>query len=138
MLIKDARKIHRLMAGMGDKKFPVKVSYAVQKNSKEIQELISFAEERQNEIIGNYTKKDENGIALHGKDKDGNEDKNTVQIDESRMQEFVHEMNDLENTDIDVNFTFISLDDLSRCDEDVYDYLSPNDMEVFSVMMKED
>ena len=138
MLIKDARKVNSCMTGLIEKKLPVKVAYAVQKTHKGIQEIIEFAAKRQEDLIQTYSKKDENGNPLPGKDADGNVNENTVQIDEAKIQDFVKEMNELENTDIEVSIMYIDISDLDKCDEDKYDSLSPKDMEALSIMIKEE
>lgn len=138
MKIKYARKVNSNMTGLIEKRLPVKVAYAVQKTHKGIQEIIEFSAERQEDLIQTYSKKDENENPLPGKDAEGNVNENIVQIDEAKIQDFVKEMNELENTDIEVSIMYIDISDLDKCDEDKYDSLSPKDMEALSIMIKEE
>ena len=128
MLIKDARKINDCMAGLMGKKLPIKMAFAVQKNNKKIQEIVEFADERQNDIVQRCAKRDEDGNFVAGSDGKG------IAIED--VQTFMTEMNELNGTDMDIDLVMISMLDVEKCDEDRYDSLSPNDMQAIECMIE--
>lgn len=138
MTIKEARTINVKISGVLDKRIPIRVAYALQKNYKNIQEIMEIAAKRQEQIINEYAKKDENGEFIHPKDEEGNELKDQISIDENRLSEFAKVMGELENEDIDIDVTTIKLADLDKCDEDGYDPLTSNDMAALMFMIGED
>lgn len=129
MKIKDARKSHEAIQTLMTKKLPIKMAFAIQKNAKQIAEIIEFADKRQNEIIEKSAQRDEKGEYVQSEDGKG------IRI--ADVQTFANEMEELAETDMPVEFVKITMPDVERCDEDRFDSLSPAELDAIECMIEE-
>lgn len=128
MRIDDAQNIYDSLESLMSKKLPFKMAFAVQKNMKQLKEIVDFFNDREVEIIRRYAQKDENG------DLKRSEDGERILIDDA--QSFVADMDELTNTDMEINFIKLSMSDIERCDEDRFDSLSPSEIGALEEMIE--
>ena len=138
MLIKDAVDFNVAISGLMNKKLPVKVSYAVQKNQKSVQEIVEFYAQKRQELIDTYAEKDADGNFVPGKNENDEPIKGTINIPKDNMATFLKESNDLDKTDIEIDLMKISMEDLEKCDEERYDAITPEEMNALTQMIKEE
>ena len=128
MLIKDVRQTYDAIQGIMNKKLPIRMAFAIQKNAKLFREIVEFADNRQNEIVQKYAKRDESGKYVMTEDGEG------VMIED--QESFIDEMDELAKTDMPLEFLKIAMSDVERCDEDRFDSLSPADLGAIDEMIE--
>jgi len=127
--ISKAKEINDNLATIVTKRLPIKMSFAIQKNAKKIKEIVDFANERQNDIIERCAERDEEGKYVPSKDGQG--------IAIADGETFLKEMNELMETDMEIEFVKINMADIERCDEERFDSLSPTDLDAIEDMIEE-
>lgn len=130
MKIKKAKETNEKLSTITAKKLPIKMSFAIQKNAKRIKEIVDFANERQNDIIDRCAERDDKGEYVPSEDGQG------IRIADAET--FMKEMNELMETDMDIEFVKISMADVERCDEERFDSLTPNDLDAIEDMIIEE
>ena len=128
MRIDDARNIYESLSTLMTKKLPIKMAFAIQKNMKQIKEIVDFSSEREGEIIRKYAMRDENGEPQR------TEDGERILINDAPL--FIEDMDELTNTEMPVELTKISMSDIERCDEDRFDSLSPSEIGALEEMIE--
>lgn len=129
MKVKDARKSHEEIQTLMKKNLPIRAAWAIQKNAKQIAEIIEFADKRQKEIIEKYAQRNDKGEYVQSEDGKG------IRIDD--VQAFAAEMEELAETDMSVDFVKITMSDVERCDEERFDSLSPAELGAIEDMIEE-
>jgi len=117
------REIHTLtiqMAKMGEKNFPVKISFAIAKNRKKMAEALEIIEEQRKKLCEKYAARDENGEIRTEKDV-------YVIADHSGLNTEYKELLEVES---DMDLMQIALSDLERCGEGKYDAITPDEADV--------
>lgn len=109
------------------KKLPIRIGFALTKNISELSGLSQCYEESRLAIIDKYAEKDENGVKIV-------ENGKFIFSDQEKLMEEITELLSIEN---EVNIHKVSIADLERCDEDGFDSLSPDDLEVLDFMITE-
>lgn len=132
MKIGKARETYDKMQSIATKRMPLKMAFAIQKNAKKIKEIVDFANEKQNEIIERFAKRDDKGNFVPSQDGKG------IEIKNEDGKAFMEEMEELMNTDMEIEFAKISMADIERCDEERFDSLTPNDLEAIEDMIIEE
>ena len=123
------QQCYRVIESMKQKKLPVNVSFIIYRNIKKLIPVIQDIENNRKDLLQKYMKKDDNG--------------NPVIIDNkydlTDLNAFNKQMNELLNTDINIDFDKISKFDIQRCDEDKFDSLTLEEIAVLQdFMIKED
>ena len=106
------------IGALKDKRFPVKVTYAINKNIR----AVSGAAEA-------YMLKDVEGKLVldeHGEPK----------FHEGKKDEFVKELDELREIEVDINLNMLTYSDIEKCDSDKYSTLTVRDMEALDIMLK--
>lgn len=93
-----------------DKKMPLKTAYKFSKLLSKLDNEINFYQEKLQQILSKYGKKDKNGEFLLTEDKKG------IQIKEDEVQNCQKEMEELHNLDIEISGITFSLDELEVLD----------------------
>lgn len=129
MKITQVKQLHESLSGMMLKRLPIKMAFAVQKNYKVLQDVVDFANEKQNDIIRNYAKRDDNGEIIQTEDGKG------IVLEDP--EGFIADTDELMGTDMPIEFTKISVSDVERCDEDKFDSLTPSEVGALEDMLEE-
>lgn len=109
-----------------NKKIPVKVGFAINRNLAILNPIASAYEDERQKIIDKYAEKDESGST---KISDGK----YVLNDPENYKKDMKELLEMEN---EVNFYTIPIDDLTKCDEDKFDSLTPDELEALYNMIE--
>ena len=129
MKVSQVKQLHESLSGMMSKRLPIKMAFAIQKNYKALQEVVDFASEKQDDIVRKYAKRNDNGEMVQTEDGTG-----IILADHTG---FVTDMEELMNADMPMEFTKISMPDIERCDEDMFDSLSPSEVGALEEMIEE-
>ena len=109
-----------------NKKIPVKVGFAINRNLAILDPIASAYEDERRKIIDKYAEKDERGSP---KISDGK----YVLNDPENYKKDMKELLEMEN---EINFYTIPIDDLAKCDEDKFDSLTPDELEALYNMIE--
>lgn len=126
------KEIVAFLNGIGalkDKRFPVKVTYAINKNIRAVSGAAEAYNSTFDELRNQYMLKDaEAKLVLdeHGEPK----------FLEGKKDAFVKELDELREIEVDVNLIMITYSDIEKCDSDRYSTLSVRDMEALDIMLK--
>ena len=123
------QQCYRVIELMKQKKLPVNVSFIIYRNIKKLIPIIQDIENNRKDLLQKYMKKDDNGNPVITDNK----------YDLTDLNAFNKQMNELLNTDINIDFDKISKFDIQRCDEDKFDSLTLEEIAVLQdFMIKED
>lgn len=118
------------ISSLANKKLPAKISYAVMKNQKALEEEFKGLEQQRLKFCGIYAEKDENEKPVT---KDG-----AYVFSEKNKEDFHKEYRDVLEEEIEMNIHMVSISELDKCDEsDRYDAVTPADVEALAFMLKE-
>ena len=98
------------IGGFKDKRFPVKVTYAINKNIKAVPGAAEAYKNTFDELRNQYMDKDAEG---------------NIKYDE-----------ELREIEVDIDLIMLNYDDLEKCDSDKYGTLTVRDMETLDIMLK--
>ena len=107
------------IGGFKDKRFPVKVTYAINKNIKAVTGAAEAYNNTFDELRNQYMDKDAEPKFLEGK-----------------RDEFLKELEELREIEVDIDLIMLNYDDLEKCDSDKYGTLTVRDMETLDIMLK--
>lgn len=97
--------LHLAFKNLKNQKLPAKTAFVIKGIQKRMEEEITKYEEVRKELLNRCGKKDENGNLEV-------DDKNNVLFDADGQKEFINEMNELINTEVEIGtFTLESLGD---------------------------
>lgn len=102
--------IQGLMLRLKNEKIPLKTAYKFNKLLNVLEKELSFYQEKINEIISNYSQKDEDGNPILS------EDKTSVQIVKDKIEECQKKMEELSNIEFEINDISFTLDELENID----------------------
>lgn len=102
--------IQGLMLRLKNEKIPLKTAYKFNKLLNILEKELSFYQEKINEIISNYSQKDEDGNPILS------EDKTSVQIVKDKIEECQKKMEELSNIEFEINDISFTLDELENID----------------------
>lgn len=114
-----------------EKRFPVKISYAIAKNVKNLAEEHADYEKQRIKLCEEFANKDKDGnpILIDGK----------YDIPDCHLEEFNDVVNELRETEIDVDIHSVSFSELDKCDtNERYDIPTASDVSAMEFMLKED
>ena len=112
-----------------DKRFPVKVTYAINKNIRAVSGAAEAYNKTFDELRNRYMLKDAEGkfvLDEHGE----------PTFLEGKKDEFVKELDELREIEVDVNLNMLTYSDIEKCDSDKYSTLTVRDMEALDIMLK--
>ena len=127
MKIGEAISLEKKLMDISEKRLPVKVSYAIARNISELQKITESFETTRLSMVRQYGEKDANGDIVA--DEQGN-----VKIE--AMNAFMVEMTNLLDSEEDITFRKIPIEELEKCDEsNEYDRLTVNDIQSLGFML---
>lgn len=113
------------------KKFPVKISYTIAKNVKKLAEEHADYEKQRIKLCEEFANKDKDGkpVLVDGK----------YDIPCSHLEEFNDAVNELRETEIDVDIHSVSFSELDKCDtNERYNIPTASDISAMGFMLVED
>lgn len=117
------------IGGFKDKRFPVKVTYAINKNIKAVAGAAEAYNNTFDELRNQYMDKDAEGNIKY--DEEGE-----PKFLEGKRDEFLKELEELREIEVDIELIMLNYDDLEKCDSDKYSALTVRDMDVLSIMIE--
>ena len=117
------------IGALKDKRFPVKVTYAINKNIRAVSGAAEAYNKTFDELRNQYMLKDAEGKLVldeHGEPK----------FHEGKKDEFVKELDELREIEVDINLNVLTYSDIEKCDSDKYSTLTVRDMETLDIMLK--
>ena len=128
MKLKEIILLEKKLNLISNKKMPVKLSFTVAKNLKQIKQCVEDYEEQRIKLIHLYAKKDQNGELII--DKNGN-----AEIE--NQTDFVKELTELLNTEEKFDIVKVNVNVLDKYDDnnDIYDPLTPIEWEAIDWMI---
>jgi hypothetical protein len=118
-----------------NKKFPVKISYAISKNLKNLLDEFNSFDNQRKELCEEYANKDEKGKPVLIENADGSKQ---YDMAEETLEEFSKELNSLCEMEVDIDIFEISASELDACDRsERYDIPTAIDLRAMEFMLKE-
>ena len=120
-------KIFSRIRTIEEKKLPVKLGFAINKNVKAMKGTAESYDAERTKILDKYGQKDEDGqLEISGDE--------YVLTDKKA---YAAEMNELLGIESELQVHTVTIDDISRCDEDKFDALTPGELEILEFMIEE-
>jgi hypothetical protein len=117
------------------KKFPVKISYAMSKNLKNLSDEFNSFENQRKKLCEEYANKDGMGKPIVVENADGSK---LYDMAEETLEEFGKELNSLCEMEVDVDISEASISELDACDKNErYDIPTAVDLRAMEFMLKE-
>lgn len=111
------------------KKLPVKLGYAINKNLSAMQDSAAAYNNERERIVNQYCAKDENGqVKITGTQYEF--------PDSKHLSAYMGEMQELLNIENNLDIHMVSVEDVEKCDSDKYDALTPEELEVLTFMIE--
>lgn len=124
----DLNTLHGKIQGLKEKKLPIRMALILNRNAKIINSAFEDVEEQRMNALRKYAEKDENGEIIV--DESGNAKiKNT--------EDLIAELDELYSTELDLQFEKISEADLEKCEDEKYDSLTVEEIDILSFMIGE-
>lgn len=118
----------KLMA-VQNKKFPVRVSYAIMRNREAIEKEHAAYESQRIQLCEEYAAKNENGKPII---KDC-----AYEIQEDKKINFNKELKDLSGEEVDIDIRMVPASEMEKCEEDRYDIPTGADLAILGFMLEE-
>lgn len=127
MRLKNILKLKQGLEDLYNKHLPIKLSFSIAKNLKQINEYQDFYEKERLKLIKHYAEKDEKGEPII--DKDGN-----VKI--KNLSSFLSELDELSNSDQKFEINKVTMDTIEKCETDkIYDLLTLKEVNAIEWMI---
>lgn len=128
MKLKEIILLEKKINIISNKKMPVKLSFAIAKNLKQIKQCVEDYEEQRIKLIHLYAKKDQKGELII--DKNGN-------AEVENQTDFVKELTELLNTEEKFDIVKVNVNVLDKYDDNnnIYDPLTPIEWEAIDWMI---
>ena len=128
MKLKEIILLEKKINTISNKKMPVKLSFTIAKNLKNIKQCVEDYEEQRMKLIQLYAKKDQNGELII--DKNGN-------AEVENQTKFLQELTELLNTEEKFDIIKVNVSVLDKYDEgdSIYDPLTPVQLEAIDWMI---
>ena len=107
----------------------MKVTYAINKNIKAVTGAAEAYNNTFDELRNQYMDKDAEGNIKY--DEEGE-----PKFLEGKRDEFLKELEELREIEVDIELIILNYDDLEKCDSDKYSALTVRDMDVLSIMIE--
>lgn len=127
MKIKNQEIVNFAGVKLGDKRLPVKISYAIHKNAAAIEPSLKAYDETRKSLVEQYAKKDEDGKPIIEDNKYTIED----------IAAFNEDMAELLNEETEVEVQKVSVDEFDKLDDPKFDALTVSEMSILSFMIGE-
>ena len=96
-------------------KFPLKTAYKLNKLITQVNDEISFYQQKFSEIINEFGKRDENGEFIYS------QDGSSIEIVEGRQTECQEKVNELQNLEAEIQDIFFTIDELDGLNLTLYE-----------------
>lgn len=96
-------------------KFPLKTAYKLNRLITQINNEISFYQQKFSEIINEFGKRDENGEFVYS------QDGSSIEIIEGRQSECQEKVNELQNLEAEIQDIFFTIDELDGLNLTLYE-----------------
>lgn len=96
-------------------KFPLKTAYKLNKLITQVNNEISFYQQKFSEIINEFGKRDENGEFVYS------QDGSSIEIVEGRQTECQEKVNELQNLEAEIQDIFFTIDELDGLNLTLYE-----------------
>lgn len=96
-------------------KFPLKTAYKLNKLITQVNNEISFYQQKFSEIINEFGKRDENGEFIYS------QDGSSIEIVEGRQTECQEKVNELQNLEAEIQDIFFTIDELDGLNLTLYE-----------------
>ena len=96
-------------------KFPLKTAYKLNKLITQVNNEISFYQQKFSEIINEFGKRDENGEFVYS------QDGSSIEIVEGRQSECQEKVNELQNLEAEIQDIFFTIDELDGLNLTLYE-----------------
>ena len=114
-------------SALGGKHLPTKLSFAIAVNAEEIEKKIKVYHEERIKLAEQYAEKDPDG--------------NPVIVDDryviNNQAEWDKAFKELQDTEVEVVITTVTLDDVAKCDDPRFDALTVYEMSLLKFMIEE-
>lgn len=96
-------------------KFPLKIAYKLNRLITQVNNEISFYQQKFSEIINEFGKRDENGDFIYS------QDGSSIEIIEGRQSECQEKVNELQNLEAEIQDIFFTIDELDGLNLTLYE-----------------
>ena len=128
MKLAEVKNRHQALCMLGNKKLPVKLSYAISKNIMKLQEELEVIEKTRIKLVEQYAEKDEDGNCKITEDGKYNVGENEQKLND----EFVEFL----NSDVDMDIQLVSESIVESLEDARYDALTPAELISIDFMME--
>ena len=129
MKVVDIQKMHHELNGIREKKLPVKMAFILSRNLKKLDDVVSDLEENRDKLVQKYGERDEEGNLVVGEE-------GGIRI--INPDDFMNEITEILNADVELTLDTITIDDIEKCDRDGYDNLTVEEVGALSCMIAEE
>ncbi len=120
-------KIFNGIRTIEEKKLPVKLGFAINKNVKAMRGIAEAYDAERTKILNKYGQKDEDGqLEISGDE--------YVLTDKKA---YAAEMNELLGIESELQVHTVTLDEIEKCDTEKFDALTPGELEILEFMIEE-
>lgn len=119
---------YKSLSSLEKKKLPIKLSYVISKNLDKLKTETDIIEQNRIKLAESFAKRNEDGSPII-------EDNKYIIENQS---EFVKELNEYFDTEIDVDICTLTMFDIEKLDEPRYDALTPLEMSALYLMLAEE
>lgn len=120
-------KIFNGIRTIEEKKLPVKLGFAINKNVKAMRGIAEAYDAERTKILDKYGQKDEDGQLEISGDEYALTDKKA----------YAAEMNELLGIESELQVHTVTLDEIEKCDTEKFDALTPGELEILEFMIEE-
>lgn len=125
----EIQNIYTGLVGIKTKKLPIKLAFVLSRNMKKLEEVVQDVDENRQKLLNQYGEKDDDGNLVVADD--GN-----VKIMDANN--FVAEMSEVMETEVDITLDKVSRSDIEKCDQDGYDKLTLEEVGAMECMIEEE
>ena len=125
MKMSNHRILEFVNANLANKKFPIKLTYAISVNISAVENAVKAFNDQRMELVEKYAKKGEDGKPIS--------DNGNYLIENTK--EWNEAIKELLEAEADVNISTITIDLLEKCDGEGFDKLSVGELSAISFMI---
>lgn len=138
MKLREVNKNLSILARMGGKTFPAKMSFAISRNFELLQRESERIEKERKRLCENYSEKDEEGNAVMIDSVIDGQPTKEYKMTEEKRSAFEVEYNELMDEEIEVDIRKVKQEVIERCEEaERYDIPTVADIVGMSFMIEE-
>lgn len=121
MTYAEIQSRHKVLIAIGQLALPRKITHAISRNIVRLEKEIKIMNEQRADIADRYAKKDENGQFVT--EQVGDNINYTFESDE-KLEAYKDEINDLNETEVDVDIMMFKDTELDKCENERYSMLT--------------